>query len=444
MNLLKSPEMIPVFLTLGALLIAIVGVLYIGFSSISIKSVEKRGSGKNSIPADFRDQFIKAYNKVFSTFNMQPMNGMLTDFMYYSTQNTVNILKKLGIRKEVSVEIDHSYDQFNQTNMVIADGKNDMSLDLSHCKCTETYYDEHTNKKIFRRIIKKAIYNIEFLRSSEKLKNDITCCMNCGDTLVKHGNFFDCPSCGAHYDWENLKWSASNVSIEPDSTGSSRLIGFAIVGFVLLSVVEMILKNKILGFIISGIDILFILATLLYIRWAWKALSIMKEMKAKDPKASQMVFNKRVYYLIRTLEMARDWKLSDIKPFMSPELYTKIKQNNEYDDYYVVDLTFKKIIPTGYRVKDQIQIIDFDIVYDQLLMNPKKKIKQSKQKRHYALYKSVNALTKVNASAQAIVCPNCGANINRITEGVCSYCNASIDVADFDWVFYDAPIEMTK
>ena len=170
----------------------------------------------------------------------------------------------------------------------------------------------------------------------------------------------------------------------------------------------------------------------------------MKEMKAKDPKASQMVFNKRVYYLIRTLEMARDWKLSDIKPFMSPELYTKIKQNNEYDDYYVVDLTFKKIIPTGYHVKDQIQIIDFDIVYDQLLMNPKKKIKQSKQKRHYALYKSVNALTKVNASAQAIVCPNCGANINRITEGVCSYCNASIDVADFDWVFYDAPIEMTK
>ena len=219
MNLLKSPEMVLVFLTLGALLIAIVGVLYIGFSSISIKSVEKRGSGKNSIPADFRDQFIKAYNKVFSTFNMQPMNGMLTDFMYYSTQNTVNILKKLGIRKEVSVEIDHSYDQFNQTNMVIADEK-----------------------------------------------NDITCCMNCGDTLVKHGNFFDCPSCGAHYDWENLKWSASNVSIEPDSTVSSRLISFAIVGFVLLSVVEMILKNKILGFIISGIDILFILATLLYIR----------------------------------------------------------------------------------------------------------------------------------------------------------------------------------
>ena len=142
--------------------------------------------------------------------------------------------------------------------------------------------------------------------------------------------------------------------------------------------------------------------------------------------------------------MARDFDLTMIKPFMKKDLYDKIKQNNEYDDFYVVDLTFKKIIPLKYRIEGEKQIIEFKVKYDQLLMNPRKKIKHSTQKRRYAFYKNINAMTKINASAQAIVCPGCGANINLTTEGICTYCNASYDVANFDWVFYDAPIEMTK
>ena len=200
MNLPISPEMIPFFLAIGGILILIAGVLFISFSSVSIKSATTGQRGGNGIPADFRDQFIKAYNKVFSTFNMQPMNNMLTEFMYYSTQNTVKVLEKLGIKKEISVKIDSEFEKMNHFSMVFKDGKNDMSLDISKCRYTEIYSDERTNKKLYKRVLKNAVYNIEFLRSNEKLHKDLSCCMNCGDTLTRNGNFFDCQSCGAHYD----------------------------------------------------------------------------------------------------------------------------------------------------------------------------------------------------------------------------------------------------
>lgn len=449
MNLPITPEMIPILLTFAGIAILTVGVLYIGFTSTPIKSATGGSKKKEGgIPADFRKQFLDAYNKVFSTYNMQPMNDMLTDFTFYTTKNTVKVLEKLGIKKEVDIKINEKQKQFNEGlsnyGFVMQDGKNDMTIDILKCDYTETYSDAQTNKKIYKRVFKNAAYNLEFLKTNEKLNKDITHCMNCGDTLKRNGNFFECESCGTHYESENLKWSASNVSVEPDSNKASGLILAGIIGLVFLGVIEMFIKNVTFGFILGGINAVLIAGIVLYLRWAWNAACLFKKMVANDPKASRMVFAKRVYYLIRTLEMARDFDLNMIKPFMTPELYEKIKQNNNYDDYYVVDLIFKQIIPTDYRIEGQNQIIEFDIKYNQLLMNPKKKIKETKVKRHYALYKSVNAMTKVNASAQAVICPSCGASINVTTEGICSFCNASYSVSDFDWVFYDAPIEMTK
>lgn len=439
-----SPEMIPLLLTFATLFFYVAAVLYIAFTSITLSSGENSKQGDSGIPKDFREQFINAYNKVFSTFNMKPMEDMLTEFMHYSTLNTVKVLEKLGIKKEVTVKFDPEFDKYKGLGLVIKDGKNDMALDVSKCDYIETYSDERTNKKLYRRVLKKASYNIEFLKSNQQLESDIKHCMNCGDVLTRSGNFFDCKSCGAHYDSELLRWSASNVTVEPNSQPASNFMFVLVLGLVILGLAEMITKNKALGLAIIGIDIFLIVIGVLYFGWVIKSIQPYKQMAAHDPKSSRMVFNKRVYYLIRTLEMARDFDLTMIKPFMKKDLYDKIKQNNEYDDYYVVDLTFKQIIPLKYRIEGENQIIEFKVKYDQLLMNPRKKIKHSTQKRRYAFYKNINAMTKINASAQAIVCPGCGANINLTTEGICTYCNASYDVANFDWIFYDAPIEMTK
>ena len=210
---------------------------------------------------------------------------------------------------------------------------------------------------------------------------------------------------------------------------------------------EIIINKFVFGLALVGINLLALVAVIASLVWLNKALSVFKVMAADDPLSSRMTFIKRITYLVRALEMARDFELSKTKPFTTPELYKKIEAVNKYDEYYLLDFNFKNAVLSNYRTEGEYRHVNVKMKIEQLILRKKdnkKKIKKKTKKLNYAVMKHVSAMTQVNEGYKTITCKCCGANINLTIDGKCKCCGDNYDVSRYDWILTDAPVELTK
>lgn len=428
--------MVPLILTLVALAIFLFGTVFVGLSAVKIKQF---GSNSNIsvLSKEYRDQLIAAYNKAFSKFNMDAMKDMLTEYMHYTTSNTLKVLRKIGVRKEVTFTPDAQYDAAtagNPFSIVHGDGKNDFTLSTMKGDYCETYYDADSNRKIYERT-RKTDYTIDFLKSNNELADTPHNCINCGAELTLNGNMLDCPSCGTHYQVENYKWNISNIQVGSDSANPWVMpVLFAGLGVLIASAISMLVKSAVFTAILIVIDLIGIFLAVTYVNYVKKGIDVIKEMEKYDENASRLVFFKRVNYLVRCLDSAKDFNIREAKPVLTRELYAELKENNKTDDNYVLDLDISKIYPSNFRIEGNRQCVDVELTIDRLVMNPKKKIKNKTSKEKYTLSKHVNAKTNSYTQAQAVICPNCNASINLITDTKCKYCDTEVDASLSDWV----------
>ncbi len=91
---------LPLILGVAIFAVFLFGTVGIGLTAVKFKSMGNNSNNK-VLSKEFRNQLIQAYNKAFSAMNLKAMTDMLTDYMYYTTQCTLEVLKKLSIRKEV-------------------------------------------------------------------------------------------------------------------------------------------------------------------------------------------------------------------------------------------------------------------------------------------------------------------------------------------------------
>ena len=444
-----DPNMIPLALTIITAAIGGMGILVIGITSAKIKSFTTGDKGKRSIPKEAMDNLIKAYNKIFSTFNMKAAESMLTENLHYTTKCTVDALQKLGVKKDIDVKVDEEAAKVmeNQAiNIIMEDGKNDMTITTLPCEYTETYYDTTTDKKIYSDTC-KAQLTLSFLKSNQVEKDKVTYCINCGTPIEPQGDFYDCPNCKSHYSAENYQWTINDVQIQKRSDLKTALILGGFVILLLLGVAEIIINKFVFGLALVGINLLALVAVIASLVWLNKALSVFKVMAADDPLSSRMTFIKRITYLVRALEMARDFELSKTKPFTTPELYKKIEAVNKYDEYYLLDFNFKNAVLSNYRTEGEYRHVNVKMKIEQLILRKKdnkKKIKKKTKKLNYAVMKHVSAMTQVNEGYKTITCKCCGANINLTIDGKCKCCGDNYDVSRYDWILTDAPVELTK
>ena len=444
-----SPNMIPLAVTVATIVIGAIGILVVSLSTVKFKSISAGDKGKSIIPKDTTENLIKAYNKVYSTFNMKAMENMLTENMHYTTKCSVESLRKMGLKKEISYKVDQEIAKIQENqaiNIVMEDGKNDMTITTIPCEYTETYIDSTTDKKLYTHT-KKAQLNVSFLKSNQVEKDKDTFCINCGTPMESHGDFFDCPSCKSHYSAENYKWSINDIAVVERSNVLTGFILAGIVGMVLLSTAAAIVNKFMFGLAIVGVNLAAFAGVMAYILWLNKVLSVYKVMAVDDPLASRTTFFTRISYLVRTLEMARDFDISKTKAFMEPEMYEKIKAANKYDDYFLVDFEVKSGVLSNYRTEGDFRHLDVKLKLNQLILRTdkkKKKIKRKTKKLNYAVKRHVNAKTEVNNSIKMITCKNCGANINLTLNGKCKYCGDNYNIAEYDWILTKAPVELTK
>lgn len=442
------PNMIPLAITVLTVVIGAIGVLVISLSTVKFKSMSAGDKGKSIIPKDAMENLIKAYNKVYSTFNMKAAQNMLTENMHYTTKCTVDALRKMGLKKEISYKVDAELakvmDQ-QAINIVMEDGKNDLTIASIPCDYTETYIDSASDKKLYSKT-RKAQLSVAFLKSNQVEKDKETYCINCGTPMESHGDFFDCPSCKSHYSAENYKWSINSVQVIERSNVLTGFILAGIVALVLLSGAAAIVNKFVFGLAVVGVNLGVFAGVMAYLAWLNKIFSVYKVMAVDDPLATRQSFFARITYLVRTLEMARDFDISKTKGFMASDIYEKIKAANKYDDYFLVDFELKNGVLSNYRTEGEYRHVDVKLKLEQLILHTgkKKKIKKKTKKLNYAVMKHVNAKTQVNEGVKLIVCKNCGANINLTLDGKCKYCGDNYDISEHDWVLTKAPIELTK
>lgn len=428
--------MIPLIFTALDLAIFLFGTVFIGLTAVKFKSI---GGNKqiNVLTKEYRDQLISAYNKAFAAFNLDAMHDMLTEYMHYTTENTLKVLKKLGLKKEVTFTPDPEFERVNANtpfNIIQNDGKNDFTLSTMQGEYTEKFYDADTMKVIFSRT-RKTDYTIDFLKSNDNLADTPHNCINCGCELTLNGNILDCDSCGTHYQAENYKWNISDIQVGTNESNPwVKPVLFAGLGVLIASALSMLIQSTVFTSILIAIDVVGLLLALKYLTYVKGGIDTIKAMEQKDPNASRMTFYKRVNYLVRTLEMAKDFNIKDARPFMTEDAYNELKQTNEIDDYYVVDMDIKKMYPSNYRIENNKQFVDVELTIDRLMINPKKKIKQKTVKSKHTLCKHINAKTISHSCAQAVICPNCNASINLIKDTQCPYCDTPIDVSMSDWI----------
>lgn len=455
MNILASKTLdlpidlplIPLVLTIAIIAFGGLGVLVLGFGNAKIKKFSMGGgTGSNNLSKEYRDELLKAYNNVFASFNMKAMTSMLTENMHYTTKRTLDVLQKLGIKKTVSIKVDEEMEKARDEAgiSIIQDaGKNDFTLHTTPCEYTETYEDTTNGKKLYSET-RKLNYTMHFLKSNQVERNAPTYCINCGTQMDIKGDFFDCPNCKSHYSAENYQWMVSDVELIEDMNAPTALIlaGFGIL--IGMSVVEAIIANVIFGLIIIALDALALCGILYYFKFLNNAMQQLKAIEKDDPLSSRMTLIKRILYLIRTLEMSKDFDINEIKPFTTPELFKKLKDVNKYDDYYLLDLRIPMMVISNYHTEGEYRHFDAQLTIMRLMMNPRKKIKVKKAKAKYSFMKHKDALTEVNQSAKSITCPSCSANMNLTLSGKCKFCGTDLDMARHDWILSDAPLEITK
>lgn len=427
-----------IYLALGVLIISLGAFFYVTLMNVKFKGGPSGGYG-NVLDKETRDRYVKNITGVMKTFNLKTIAGTVTEFMYYYIDQTVAVLKRIGIRKEVEI-VEANTPQANSAsaNIVISDGKNNMTTALVSGRYVEKYIDNVTDKVLYEKVVEDGYYVLEMLRSDHVERQNANFCSNCGSPMNIEGDFYVCPNCGTKYTTESANWIVANSYCYNNKTGSIQ--GF----MVLLPIIVMFGVAIISNFtswkmkaLSVFIDLAVLGIVLFYCAWIAKLMVGIKKIAEYDKEFSKKSFEKRVGYLVRAYERARDLDISKVKPFMEPSLYAKLKEQNKYDEFYILDFEINKLVVNEFEIKDDKQLAYVSLDVNKITINEKKKIKKRKGKYDITLYRHKDTMTDVKLSPEVITCEACGRNINLTVDGKCKSCGNAFDLAKYDWIIYD-------
>jgi Zn finger protein HypA/HybF involved in hydrogenase expression len=303
----------------------------------------------------------------------------------------------------------------------------------------EKYIDNVTDKVLYEKVTEDGHYILEMLRSDYlEERQNANFCSNCGAPMSIEGDFYVCPNCGTKYTTESAKWVVANSYIYDSKAGNIQGFMFllpAIIMFVVAFIANFSSwKIKVLSILI---DLIVLGAALCYSSWISKQLSGIKKISQYDKEFSRKSFERRVGYLVRAYERAKDLDISKVRPFMEPSLYARLKDQNKYDEFYMLDFQILKLVVKDFVIKDDKQLAYVTLDVNKVTINEKKKIKKKKGKYDVTLYRHKDTMTDVKLNPEVITCECCGRNMNLTVDGKCKSCGNTYDLSKYDWIIYD-------
>lgn len=429
-------------LTLGVIIGSVIAVIWLIWNNVKLngKETKKANSlGGSSLDTETKQRFLKNLMDVYRTLNLKTIMSTVTENMYYATQASVQVLTKLGLRKEIDIIPNEQLNSYPTANLVMADGKNNMTVDVTNCSYTEKYIDNVTDKVLYQKVLPEAAYVMELIKSDCMERQTDHYCSNCGAPMDIRGDFFNCSHCGTHYATESYNWVVSKTSVENTKKGN-------LISKLFLIVICAMLVSTLLGQFVGGIyftaiaialDVLVAGAVIIYVLVANRALFWIKRMAEIDPQFSRMNFQKRYTYLLKQYYLAKDFQISMIESFMVPELYAKLKEQHQYDDYYLLDIDFLRSEVTNYSIQNGMQVADLKVKVAQVSMNSKKRLRKNKKIITFSVCRDASLSTRIIENTEMIVCDGCGATINLAADGKCKRCGQRYDLSKYDWILYN-------
>lgn len=428
------------YLAAGSLGFVFIGVIY-----IVILGLRKRenGSGNkkrpNGIDQETRNRYIDNISNVYKSFNMKTVLSTVTESLYYFIDCTVNVLKKTGIRKEVEVDIYKERD----LNLVIggfADGKSDFASTTIPCQYSIKYVDNVSDKVLYKKKLKKAYFTMSFLRGANANENNEKYCSNCGSPMMINGDFFVCQDCGTSYTVESTNYVITSTYVTKESRLEAPIALISIFSLGISAILAQATMKLPFILIALGIDAIYILGTIGLVLYCRKTIKPHKELEKYDPLYSRNSFTSRVEYLFRMFERGKDFDIHKLKPYVTKEIFDKLKETNQYDDEYILDYDFAQYRPklVEFELTEDKQIARFEIKVKEVKLTPKRKVKVKKKKIPFEVYRNKNCLTKEVINPEFFECECCGNSVNITLDGKCKSCGNDFDIAAFDWKIYKA------
>lgn len=430
-----------VSITFVVVFACLAGMLWLIFSNVKLNAKETRKSASAQgkvLEPDNRARFLKTLTGVYHSLNLKSIMSTVTENLFYATQASINVFTKLGIRKDISIVPDETMNAQPTMGFVVADGKNNMTVDLTYCNYSEQYIDNVTEQVLYQKQIPDAVYTMEVIKSDCLERQDTHYCSNCGTPMDIQGDFFNCPHCGAHYTTESYNWIVSNVSVQNRKNDNriQKMFLFVLLAMLGLAFIGDFIGGTIFTAASLTLNIAVALVVALYIITAIQKLAWYKKIAKNDPHFSKMVFQKRLTYLLKQYYFAKDFQLSSIESFMVPALYEQLKQGHQYDNFYLIDLDILKTEVSNYYVENGKQVVELKVRVEEVSLNEQKKLKKKKKDLLFSVCRDASLRTEVVQNAETIVCENCGATVNLTADSKCKRCGTKYDLSKYDWILY--------
>lgn len=369
---------------------------------------------------------LKKIEKMYHANDINDVTDLCTNTQLEIFKNEINLLKDLGLRKEISITPDlNEKGDISSANKLMKDGKVDRHLVVSSGKIIENIFQN--NKRVYRKKTKNAFINMFLIKSNVVFsdKEDAqNYCRNCGSKLKKIGTGFKCYYCETEYKGETTKWMLSRFYYNNAFRGISNFFVMLLIVFLLVALYQSgIFVQNVPDFVFVRIYLaIATVLTVLFFVLSFYSLHIIIKSKIAEMKIKKKdkIFSKDIFmqHILDLLQMDKNIINEEKKIIRAVDGYMYI------ENYRVV--SDKEFV----TVKCMLNTLNFKRNGSTI------KIKEQREKHEFDIYRNIEVLSKIYYEPDQFTCVNCGSHqlIKYKKVQKCSYCKNEIDMSKIDWV----------
>ncbi len=175
-------------------------------------------------------------------------------------------------------------------------------------------------------------------------------------------------------------------------------------------------------------------------------LEIKKLIKQYIPDFDKVKFLKETYKIYCDVQVAwMNFKIEDVRDVITDELFSMYESQLatlqvKGEQNIMKDFTLKNVYLSDVAKQNDtvtitaIYVIDF---YDYIINSATRAVMRGSDKYKMSVKYQMKFRQTLDESKKVTKCPNCGADIEMNTSGICSYCRAKLVTENTKWVLTD-------
>lgn len=439
MDLIFAMGLSPLTVTLAVFVIGVPVSLIMMLATMPKSNGGQAGfQSRQEMSKEKRWTLIQNIQHVYDDFNLQIIQSIASEMLVMMTACTCKILQRVGVRKVVTIQPDPKRDLAGSRPYAGSDGKNDMLVDMAFCSYAEQYLDSSSDKVLYEKKWPKAVILLLAIKAAHTDTAAPKFCTQCGAPISLSGDFYQCERCGAHYESDAYEWTVTGLQAQNESKNErvSQLLSAFVIATLALALLSLVIHYFPLHLLVYLLDAFIVVGMARFLYFMKKNIKGVQDCQKHDPLFSRQAFQRRVEYLYRIYNQAKDLDVSILQPFMASESFAKLKEGNVLDDFYFLDNDFYQLLTPEFKIEDDKQWMDCYLSVFEVTINEKRKIKKKKKKIHMKLIRDKDCLTEPKNGAELYTCEHCGATVDLSRDGKCRYCGSQIDLLKHDWCIY--------